>query len=148
MVHFHHAGILRTAVVEDIPAIQRVRHSVRENRLVSAVVSDEDVRDAIERTGRGWVIESDGAVVGFAIGSSTNGNLWALFVHPEHERRGHGRRLHDTAVAWLWDQGLEKLWLTTEPGTRAQQFYERAGWHLAGPADHGELRYELRGRER
>jgi GNAT superfamily N-acetyltransferase len=136
-------GILRPAVASDIPDIQRVRRSVRENRLVSAVVRDEDVRDAIERTGRGWVIESDGTVVGFAIGNATNGNLWALFVDPDHERHGHGRRLHDTAVAWLRAQGLERLWLTTEPGTRAQRFYERAGWQLVGPADHGELRYEL-----
>jgi len=136
-------GILRRAVASDIPGIQRVRRSVRENRLVSAVVRDEDVRDAIDRTGRGWVIESGGQVAAFAIGNATNGNLWALFVHPDHERRGHGRRLHDTAVDWLRSQGLHKLWLTTEPGTRAQRFYERAGWHLACSADHGDLRYEL-----
>jgi GNAT superfamily N-acetyltransferase len=136
-------GVLRLAIAGDIPGIQRVRHSVRENRLVSAVVSDEDVRDAIERTGRGWVLESDGQVVAFAIGNASTGNLWALFVHPDHERRGHGRRLHDTAVDWLWSRGLRTLWLTTEPGTRAQQFYERAGWQLTGPADHGDLRYEL-----
>jgi GNAT superfamily N-acetyltransferase len=136
-------GILRPAVASDIPDIQRVRRSVRENRLVSAVVRDEDVRDAIERTGRGWVIESDGEVVAFAIGNATNGNLWALFVHPDHERRGHGRRLHDTAADWLWSQGLQTLWLTTEPGTRAQRFYEAAGWRRADTVDHGELRYEL-----
>jgi GNAT superfamily N-acetyltransferase len=87
-------------------------------------------------------------VIGFAIGNATNGNIWALFVGPEHERRGHGRRLLDAAVAWLWSQGLRRLWLTPEPGTRAQQFYERAGWQLTGPADHGELRYELHARDK
>jgi ABC-type lipopolysaccharide export system ATPase subunit len=42
---------------------------VRENRLVSVVIADEEVREALERTGRGWVVESDGDVVAFAIGN-------------------------------------------------------------------------------
>jgi GNAT superfamily N-acetyltransferase len=115
---------------------------VRENRLVSTVISDDQVREAIEETGRGWVVEYDDEIVAFAIGNAQTGNLWALFVHPDHERRGYGRLLHDTAVAWLWSQGLHRLWLTTEPGTRAQRFYEQAGWRLVGTGDHEELRYE------
>lgn len=31
---------------------------------------------------------------------------------------------------WLWSQGLDRMWLTTEPGTRARSFYEAAGWQL------------------
>ena len=133
---------LRQALAADIPGIQRVRHSVRENRLVSTTISDDQVRDAIENTGRGWVIDYAGEVVAFAIGNATNGNIWALFVHPDHERRGYGRRLHDTMVEWLWSRGLERLWLTTEPATRAQRFYEAAGWQSMGSTDSGELRYE------
>jgi GNAT superfamily N-acetyltransferase len=135
--------MLRSARAFDIPAIQRVRASVKENRLVSTVISDEDVRIAIEDTGRGWVVEKDGEVVAFAIGNAMTGNIWALFVHPEHERRGYGRQLHDTTVNWLWAAGLDRLWLTTEPGTRAQRFYEAAGWQLTETTDRGELRYEL-----
>jgi GNAT superfamily N-acetyltransferase len=135
--------MLRQAVAADIPGIQRVRGSVRENRLVSTVIADEDVRRAIEDTGRGWVVESQGDVVAFAVGDVTSGNIWALFVHPDHERRGFGRRLHDVMVDWLWSRGLDSLWLTTEPGTRAQTFYEAAGWRLVGPTHRGELRYEM-----
>ena len=137
------AGTLRQAVASDISSIQRVRHSVRENRLVSAVITDDDVRRAIEVTGRGWVVELRGEVVAFAVGNAASGNIWALFVHPDHERRGYGRRLHDAMVGWLWDQGLDRLWLTTEPGTRARGFYEAAGWQRVGATDRGELRYEL-----
>jgi GNAT superfamily N-acetyltransferase len=134
--------MLRQAIASDISAIQRVRHSVRENRLISTSISDDQVRDAIERTGRGWVIEAAGEVVAFAIGNATNGNIWALFVHPDHERRGYGRLLHDATVEWLVSQGLERLWLTTEPNTRAQGFYEAAGWHRLGSTQTGESRYE------
>jgi GNAT superfamily N-acetyltransferase len=134
--------MLRQAVTADIADIQRVRHSVRENRLVSTTISDEQVRRAIEETGRGWVIEAHGEIVAFAIGNATNGNIWALFVHPEHERRGYGRLLHDTMVGWLSSRGPERLWLTTEPGTRAQRFYAAAGWNCSGTTEGGELRYE------
>jgi GNAT superfamily N-acetyltransferase len=134
--------MLRRAVLSDIPDIQRVRRSVRENRLVSTSISDRQVRESIEKTGRGWVIESEGEVVAFAIGNAVNGNIWALFVHPDHERRGYGRLLHDSMVEWLFSQGLERLWLTTERGTRAQRFYEAAGWERVGLTDGGELRYE------
>jgi GNAT superfamily N-acetyltransferase len=135
-------GLLRQAVAGDVAGMQRVRRAVRENRLVSTVIRDEDVLDAIERTGRGWVVEEGGEVVGFAIGNA-NGNIWALFVDPDHEGRGHGRRLHDTMTDWLRSQGVQRLWLTTEPGTRAQKFYETAGWRFAGMTPHGEARYEL-----
>lgn len=135
--------MLRQALASDIPGIQRVRRSVRENRLVSTVITDEDVREAIEETGRGWVVESHGEIVAFAIGNALTGNIWALFVHPDHERRGYGRLLHDTMLKWLWAQGLDRLWLTTAPHTRAQGFYDAAGWTLIGLTEQGELRFEL-----
>jgi GNAT superfamily N-acetyltransferase len=134
---------MRPAVASDIPEIQRVRTSVKENRLVSTIITDEDVRIAIEETGRGWVVEEEGEVAGFAIGSVTTGNLWALFVRPASEGRGYGRQLHDAVVNWLFDAGLDRLWLTTEPGTRAQRFYDAAGWTLVGTTAQGELRYEM-----
>jgi GNAT superfamily N-acetyltransferase len=135
--------MLRQANATDIPAIQRVRASVRENRLVSTVIADDDVRRALEETGRGWVVETNGDVVAFTIGNAFNGNVWALFVHPAHERCGHGRALLDTLVRWLSSRGLERLWLTTQPGTRAESFYRRAGWTDVGRTSRGEVRFEL-----
>ena len=136
--------MLRLAIAADIPEIQRIRHSVRENRLVSTVIRDRDVQEAIENRGRGWVVELSGELVAFAIGDAQSGNIWALFVHPDHQGKGFGRQLHDAMLEWLWSQDLDHLWLTTEPRTRAQRFYESAGWQLVGPAENGELRYEMR----
>jgi GNAT superfamily N-acetyltransferase len=137
-------SVLRQARRDDIPAIHRVRMSVRENRLVSTVITEADTLNAIEVTGRGWVIETGGEIVAFAIGNAATGNIWALFVDPDHERRGYGRRLHDAMVDWLWSRGLTRLWLTTDSGTRAQRFYEAAGWKYTGPGKGGEAAYELR----
>ena len=116
-------AVLRQAQRGDIAAMHRVRLAVRENRLTSAAINEAHYVPAIEQWGRGWVIERQGQVVAFAIGNAQNGNIWALFVEPAHERRGYGKRLHDAMVQWLWSQGLSRLWLTTEPGTRAQRFY-------------------------
>src|SRR6186997_2147592 len=99
--------MLRPARAADIPAIQQVRASVKENRLVSTIITDDDVRTAIEDSGRGWIVEQDGKVVAFAIGNAISGNIWALFVRPEYEGRGYGRQLHDTMVAWLRAAGLD-----------------------------------------
>jgi GNAT superfamily N-acetyltransferase len=135
--------MLRPARREDIAAMHRVRMSVQENRLVSMSLSEADYVAAIEQTGRGWVVELAGAIVAFAVGDAHTGSIWALLVEPSHEGRGFGRQLHDQMVSWLWQQGLERLWLTTDPGTRAQRFYEAAGWKYSGPGTHGEVRLEL-----
>jgi GNAT superfamily N-acetyltransferase len=136
-------AVLRQAQREDIPAMHRVRLAVRENRLTSDAVTEASYLPALEQTGRGWVVESAGTIVAFAVGNARTGNIWALFVDPAHERRGYGRQLHDAMVEWLWSQGLPRLWLTTEPGTRAQRFYEAAGWRYTGVADPGDAGYEL-----
>ena len=126
--------------------MHRVRMSVRENRLISRRLSERDYIVAIEATGRGWVVEDEGNIVAFAVGDASNGSIWALFVEPGHERKGYGRQLHDIMVAWLWEQGHDRLWLSTEPGTRAEHFYLAAGWHRAGLTDGGEIRFELQRR--
>jgi GNAT superfamily N-acetyltransferase len=136
-------ALLRVACRDDIAAIQRVRHAVRENKLTSGIVTDEDVRAHLEDWGRGWVIALDGEIRAFAIGNKVNGNIWALFVEQGYERRAFGRRLHDAMLAWLWAEGVPHLWLTTGPGTRAEAFYRAAGWRDAGRTAHGEIRFEM-----
>ena len=135
--------VLRQATMADAVGIWKVRYSVTENTLRPGRISNEDLRRGLEETGRGWVIEVDGSIEAFAIGNAQSGNIWALFVRPEHEGRGYGRQLHDTMVNWLWTAGLDRVWLTTEAGTRAQRFYEASGWRLTGTTSRGELRYEL-----
>ena len=134
--------VLRQALRADVPGIQRVRHAVKENQLTSAVINDDDVVDAMERTGRGWVVEQGDEIVAFAIGNCETGNIWALFVDPAFEGLGHGRRLQDEMLRWLADCGLSFLFLSTEANTRAQAFYETTGWTNAGLLPSGEVRFE------
>lgn len=135
---------IRQARPSDAAEMHRVRLSVQENRLTSIVLSERDYVEAIEERGRGWVIELQGVIVAFAVGDSSSGSIWALFVEPGNEGRGYGRRLHDMMVAWLWEQGHNRLWLTTESGTRAERFYREAGWERVGEVSRGEVRFELK----
>lgn len=139
-------AVMRQATMADAAGIWDVRYAVQENTLRRGVIGDEDLRREIEDTGRGWVVEEEGRITAFAIGNADSGNIWALFVHPNAQGRGHGSRLHDTMVAWLWSHGLQALWLTTGPTTRARAFYERRGWRpviAAEPTAHGDIRLEL-----
>jgi GNAT superfamily N-acetyltransferase len=134
---------VRVALRADIPGMHRVRLAVRENRLTSTAIREEHYVPAIEKTGRGWVAVENGTVLGFAVGNREDGNVWALFVHPNHEQRGIGRKLQEAMIAWLFQEGVTRLWLSTDPNTRAQKFYEASGWRFVRMLSDREAMYEL-----
>jgi GNAT superfamily N-acetyltransferase len=134
----------RLAVPADVLEMHRVRHSVRENVLVDAgSVTFKNTRRMLTRDGRGWVCEVEGRVVGIAIADLAGMNVWALFVEPGYEGMGIGRRLHDTMMDWMFESGATRVWLSTDPRTRAERFYARAGWEFAGRGENGETRFEM-----
>ncbi len=99
--------MLRQAVRADVRAIQAIRHAVKEKQLRSAVVDDQDVIAALVSTGQGWLLESNGSVVGFGIANWENRSIWALLVDPEHEGKGYGRQILKAMETWLWSCGTE-----------------------------------------
>lgn len=124
--------------------MHRVRMSVLENRLRNpASVQLSDYAAILDRGGRGWVAELDGRIVGLAVADLARSNVWALFVDPEVEGQGIGRQLHNTMMDWTFSAGIDRVWLNTEPGTRAEGFYRAAQWRYAGPEPSGEVRFEM-----
>jgi ribosomal protein S18 acetylase RimI-like enzyme len=136
--------IFRQAQIEDISQIQIVRHSVNENVLSDpGLVSDADCAEYLVKRGRGWVCEIRGEIVGFAIADLYDHNIWALFVHPDFERQGIGRKLHDMMMDWYFSQTKDTVWLGTAPNTRAAIFYRNAGWKENGLHGRGEIKFEM-----
>lgn len=136
--------MIREATVADIPQIQRVRNAVTENTLSNpALVTDEDCRLYITQRGKGWVYEMDGSIAGFAIVDVEDHNIWALFMDPAFAKQGIGKQLHDTMLHWYFTQTKETLWLGTEPGTRAEYFYRKAGWIATGMHGSNEIKFEM-----
>jgi len=136
--------LIREAQIADIEPMSVVRLAVRENVLSDpALVTYDDYVEYLTRRGCGWVAEVAGRIVGFAIVDLQEHNVWALFVHPDFDRRGIGRALHDTMLAWYFRQTSAPLWLSTEPGTRAEAFYRKAGWQEVGRTASGEVKFEM-----
>lgn len=134
----------REATIEDIPQIQQVRNSVKENRLSNpALVTNEDCRKYLTERGKGWVCEAEGIIVGFSIADLKNNNIWALFVNPKYEGRGIGRKLHNLMLDWYFSKGKQMVWLGTSPNTRAADFYLKAGWTVTGLHGEDEVKFEM-----
>ena len=135
---------IRVATENDIPEIGRVRMSVKENRLDSlSSLRPGDTERMLNGDGRGWVVEVAGRIVGFAIADLSGTNVYALFVEPEHERRGIGLLLHDTMIDWFFSSNVDNVWLSTDPETRAEAFYRKAGWTAVGKETNGEVRFKM-----
>lgn len=136
--------IFREAKSGDIPKIQIVRNSVKENMLSNPnLVTDADCEEFINLRGKGWVCEVNHRIVGFAIVDLQENNIWALFVHPEFEQKGIGRKLHDMMLNWYFNQGQDIVWLGTAPNTRAEIFYRKSGWTEMGIHGKGEIKFEM-----
>ena len=136
--------IIREAQLGDIQQIQLVRNAVKENMLSDpALVPDKDVVDYITRRGKGWVSEIDAVITGFSIVSVMDNNVWALFMDPNYEAKGVGKKLHNVMLDWYFSQTEKTIWLSTSPGTRAEAFYRKAGWKETGLYGKGEIKFEM-----
>jgi ribosomal protein S18 acetylase RimI-like enzyme len=78
-----------------------------------------------------WVLEEDGRVVGYERLSMRGdvGYVGAIYVLPEAQRHGHGRRLLETARPWFAARGAKEIRLTVaERNQAARAFYRRVGF--------------------
>ncbi len=85
---------------------------------IPGLVTDEDCAEYLVNRGRGWVCESNGEIVGFAIADLDEDNIWALFVKPDFEGLGIGRKLHDTHAGLVFLAGQKKWSGWALPPTR------------------------------
>ena len=147
----------RPATPDDIPALMAIRLAVTENVLSNpARVPAQMCADYLERLGRGWVCEQQGAqpgrpgveIIGFSYAAQADGSIWALFVQPGREGLGAGRELLRLASAWLFSQGHGTVTLSTEAHTRADAFYAAQGWLRGAMKDDTEVFFTLARPER
>jgi GNAT superfamily N-acetyltransferase len=135
----------REAGIEDIPALTEVRRSVKENVLSDPrKVTREMYVAYLGESGKGWLCEIEGEVVGFSVASVADASIWALFVKPSYEGRGIGKTLLRLATDWLFEMNATTIALRTEAHTRAASFYEKQGWQRGeSHQPDGEVCYRL-----
>src|SRR5437762_2921497 len=84
----------REATISDIPQLHSIRIAVKENILADpSIITKADYEDFLTVRGKGWLCEIENSIVGFAIIDLKEKNIWALFVHSDHERKGIGKQL-------------------------------------------------------
>lgn len=131
--------MIRKATAADHARIHTIRMGVRENILSDPSLVTVDEVDWYREHAIFLVAEEAGEVVGFTCANHQTGLVWALFVDPAHEGRGHGRTLLDAALAALKAAGHAQAWLTTGSETRAERFYRRHGWSDMGRSIDGQI---------
>lgn len=134
----------REAIPGDIPQMQEVRNSVKENVLSNpGLVTDEDCAKHITTYGKGWICEEENRIIGFAIADVIHHNIWALFVLPQYEGKGVGKALHSIMLTWYFSQTDATVWLSTAFNTRAEKFYISQGWQCVGHYSDKEIKFEM-----
>ena len=139
--------MIRAAVTDDAPAIARVH--VASWRSTYPALLPGDFLDSLTETGyaerwrrllgdgssRVYLVEDDGEPVGFASGgrerageTGYTGELYAIYVLDDFQRRGYGRELVRAVVAGLQEMGLDDMiiWVLRD-NINARRFYEHLG---------------------
>ncbi|MDQ2968067.1 MAG: GNAT family N-acetyltransferase [Actinomycetota bacterium] len=157
--------MIRPGTADDAEAVARVQVETWQAAYAHALPAEQlgalSLEEAVERH-RTWppefVAERGGEIVGFvAVGRSrdpgTDGELFSIYVLPEHWGTGVGRELIQTGEDELRRLGHKEaiLWVLDD-NPRARRFYELAGWSVDGAAreihifgfDVSEIRYAKR----
>lgn len=139
------AVVIRTATGDDLDGIVRVGHETW-RATYEPIAGPEYVQmglakwwtaDAVIpgiRVGRTLVADDSGTVVGMASYGSQDDELvlWKLYILPDHQGRGIGRRLLDEVVARASQLGHAELHVSyIEGNDQAGRFYERNGFRHA-----------------
>jgi GNAT superfamily N-acetyltransferase len=137
----------RAATIGDAPAIARVH--VASWRSTYRTLLPGDFLESLSEVGYAdrwrrfigeagnlvYVIEDGGRLVGFASGGREragevgyNGELYAIYVLDDFQRRGYGHQLVHAVVEGLKQMSLDDMiiWVLRD-NARARQFYEKLG---------------------
>lgn len=128
----------------DLRDLYDIRYAVKENRLINMTIPPEEVVRRCAEDGA-WICLDEGKAVAFSIASmEPEVVLWALFVRPSYEGQGIGRELMKGSMNWFREQNTAVASLSTDPGTRADRFYQRQGWTRGDLNAAGEVVFTYR----
>lgn len=139
--------MIRPGTPEDADAVARVHVETWQAAYAHALPRDRlDALHVAERAELHrhrpptFVADVDGAIAGFvSVGASrdegSDGELYAIYVHPEHWGTGVGRALITAGEQELAELGhLDAILWVLDDNPRARRFYELAGWSIDGAA--------------
>ena len=125
-----HRGQMPDELLERVPLAEAYTESERNwLETLRAIVAEANPSEQI------FVAEDAAGVVGLAMGGPARqelladaGEVYVLYILPEHARQGIGRQLVQRTAAHLADHGLHALQIgCLAANTSARQFYEALG---------------------
>jgi GNAT superfamily N-acetyltransferase len=140
--------MIRPSTPEDAEAVARVHVAAWRTAYAHALPPGPSLADRTDLHRRfppTFVAEIEGEIVGFVgVGACADdwadGELFAIYVRPDHWGTGVGRSLIERAEERFRELGLSDcvLWVLDD-NPRARRFYERVGWFADGAAREIEL---------
>ena len=105
----------------------------RENHFLEALKSQAEETALIEEEGKVAGFTTIGASRDKDAGEENEGEIWGIYISPDHWRKGYGRRLTRWAMLELGARGhkVVTLWVL-EKNIAARKFYEAMGFTLDG----------------
>lgn len=155
----------RWAVPDDADALAEVHvetwrkayEGIFSSEFLTGLDSDARARFWRRKLRSGALVNVIGSpVIGFCLAGDSDeegwGEIFAIYVHPDHWGEGFGHRLLRAGERQLRDAGHGRalLWVLRDNG-RARRFYERQGWRVGGKIrveeiggiQVNEVRYEI-----
>jgi GNAT superfamily N-acetyltransferase len=139
-------AVIRPGTADDAEGVARVQVASWQAAYAHALPRDQLAALSVEERAEQWrrsppiVADLDGEVVGFcSVGAArdedADGELFAIYVLPDHWGAGVGRRLIEAGEDQLRRLGHREavLWVMDD-NPRARRFYELAGWSADGQA--------------
>lgn len=122
--------MLRLLMEQDLPDVIKI-----ESACQIAPWSDEVFKKCMEAGSSGWVMELEGAMIGFILilGQLDEVHILNFCVHPEHQHRGLGRQLMTHMLQELKNQGRKFVYLEVRRSNHhAIALYHKAGFNQVG----------------
>ena len=120
--------IVRRAVFSDLTKLLSLLPRLNANVLNNpALISEDDLEPFIAADAL-WVAVLDGRIAGFSVADAGPGTIWALFIDPDFEGQGLGKRLLTLAVGTLRNAGCPGVTLKAGQDTQAEALYRAAGY--------------------
>ncbi len=112
--------------------------------LLDRIYCPENLHDELAQGHRFWGAFEGEAALGFASGYRKDATIWIkkLYVLPQAQGKGAGRRLMQTVIAAFSPAADVRLYVNGENRT-AQAFYDRCGFANGGevPVQMGDFRF-------
>ena len=142
---------LRPAISDDCPALARIQVDSYRTAYASLLPAtylagfsyeeqEREWRDLLSMDTRSAVVVAEiapGLLAGYVLvrmekgpDERFDGEVAALHIRQEFQRRGIGKQLMTEAARWIYNQGGKSLFLTVLAGNPARRFYEKLGGKL------------------